>query len=86
MEGGEPLYYIFLLPNAYNGELRFFSYPVLYFSCFHLTRGSYRGGGLCHGSRAEKLTHHESQIFKFYFEALHVSHETCVSRITKNIF
>ena len=28
-------------------------------------RGSYRGGGLCHGSQAEKLTHHESRIFKF---------------------
>ena len=23
-------------------------------------------GGLCHGSRAKKLTHHESQIFKFH--------------------
>ena len=38
-----------------------------------------RTGGLCHGSRAEKLTHHESYYIinnKFYFEALHVSRET----------
>ena len=42
--------------------------------------------GLSHGSRAEKLGHHESRIFKFYFQALHVSRETCASRITKNIF
>ena len=45
-----------------------------------------RTGVLCHGSRAEKLTNHESRIFKFYFEALHVSREICASRITKNIF
>ena len=45
-----------------------------------------RTGGLCHGSQAEKLKHHESRIFKFCFEALHVSREICVSRITKNIF
>ena len=44
------------------------------------------GGGLCHGSRAEKLVHHESRIFKFRSEALHVSREICASRITKNIF
>ena len=37
-------------------------------------------------SRAETLTHHESRIFKFYFEALHVSRETCASRVTKNVF
>ena len=29
-------------------------------------------GGLCHGSRDEKLMYHESRIFKFYSEALHV--------------
>ena len=49
-------------------------------------RGLYRGGGLCHSSRAEKLTHLESRIFKFYSEAPHVSREICASRITKNIF
>ena len=38
-------------------------------------------------SRAETLlTHHESRIFKFYFKALHVSRETCASRVTKNVF
>ena len=43
-------------------------------------------GGLFHVPRAEKSTHHESRIFKFYFEALHLSSQTCASRITKNIF
>ena len=43
-------------------------------------------GGLCHGSRAKKLMYHESRIFKFHSEALHVSREVCASRITKNIF
>ena len=43
-------------------------------------------GNLCHGSWAEKLTNHESRIFKFCFEALHVSREICASWITKNIF
>ena len=43
-------------------------------------------GGLCHGSRAEKLKNRESRIFKFCFEALHVSREIFVSRITKSIF
>ena len=39
-----------------------------------------------HGSQAEKLTNQESRIFKFCFQALHVSREIYVSRITKNIF
>ena len=43
-------------------------------------------GSLCHGSQAEKLMHHESRIFKFYFEALHVSrvanHEEYFLKVT----
>ena len=60
-----------------------------YLRLFATVRESFtegRTGGLCHGSRVEKLTNHESRIFKFCFEALHVSREICASRTTENIF
>ena len=45
-------------------------------------QGGYRGGV----SVTKKIDASRITVFKFYFEALHVSLEICVSRITKNIF